>query len=404
MSYCRHKAFLSAQAGQFSTSCGVRSTASPVTSTATAGNENENKDALVQEGVKGNISKAMHLYLERAKEHQRFMKDQEQEFVFGRRHLANMMGKDPEAFTQKDIDEAIRYLFPSGLFEPKARPKMKPPQEIYPKQKAAQFDINGRPHHPFFYTAKPNYYFIVHETVGKLNALNSQDLATQTKLIDESVEFAATAWISKEELEKRILEYISDDLYNELINCLERLATHPRGGREVEYLKTFRRTLVVQKLKSSLPEVTLEPDGTQSVTVNKCQKKKALGSVTVTMPGTGKFCINGKGLEYFDTIKPRQMLLSPLQLVDWLGTVDIKCTMSSTCDFSDPMSKARDTGNRKIAEAYAIRWGISMGLAALGADSEKLRLAGLLTPDRRFKERNHIAHVGARAAWTWKKR
>lgn len=32
------------------------------------------------------------------------MKEQEQEFVFGRRHLANMMGKDPETFTQKDID------------------------------------------------------------------------------------------------------------------------------------------------------------------------------------------------------------------------------------------------------------------------------------------------------------
>lgn len=32
------------------------------------------------------------------------MDQQEKEFVFGRRHLANMMGKDPESFTQKDID------------------------------------------------------------------------------------------------------------------------------------------------------------------------------------------------------------------------------------------------------------------------------------------------------------
>lgn len=32
------------------------------------------------------------------------MDKQEKEFVFGRRHLANMMGKDPENFTQKDID------------------------------------------------------------------------------------------------------------------------------------------------------------------------------------------------------------------------------------------------------------------------------------------------------------
>jgi small subunit ribosomal protein S9 len=28
-----------------------------------------------------------------------------------------MMGEDPETFTQKDIDRAITYLFPSGLFE-----------------------------------------------------------------------------------------------------------------------------------------------------------------------------------------------------------------------------------------------------------------------------------------------
>ena len=60
------------------------------------------------------------------------------------------------------FQEAIRYLFPSGLFEKKARPMMKPPQEIYPKQKAAQFDMSGRPHHPFFYTDAPNFFYIMH--------------------------------------------------------------------------------------------------------------------------------------------------------------------------------------------------------------------------------------------------
>jgi hypothetical protein len=33
-----------------------------------------------------------------------FMKQQSQEFEIGRRHLANMMGEDPETFTQQDID------------------------------------------------------------------------------------------------------------------------------------------------------------------------------------------------------------------------------------------------------------------------------------------------------------
>jgi hypothetical protein len=33
-----------------------------------------------------------------------FISKQEKEFVFGRRHLANMMGKDPETFSQDDIN------------------------------------------------------------------------------------------------------------------------------------------------------------------------------------------------------------------------------------------------------------------------------------------------------------
>lgn len=33
-----------------------------------------------------------------------FMKQQLHEYNIGKRHLANMMGKDPEFFTQEDID------------------------------------------------------------------------------------------------------------------------------------------------------------------------------------------------------------------------------------------------------------------------------------------------------------
>lgn len=64
-----------------------------------------------------------------------FIKKQIEEFNIGKRHLANMMGEDPETFTQEDIDRAIAYLFPSGLFEKRARPIMKHPEEIFPKQR-----------------------------------------------------------------------------------------------------------------------------------------------------------------------------------------------------------------------------------------------------------------------------
>jgi small subunit ribosomal protein S9 len=50
------------------------------------------------------VSKAMKAYLERAREHDEFMKQQNVEFQIGKRHLANMMGENPETFTQEDVD------------------------------------------------------------------------------------------------------------------------------------------------------------------------------------------------------------------------------------------------------------------------------------------------------------
>lgn len=69
------------------------------------------------------------------------------------------------------------------------------------------------------------------------------------------------------------------------------------------------------------------------------------------MPGTGKFDINGKDLDYFPRIRCREQVIFPLQLVDWLGTVDIK---------------AEITGGGEMAQANVCRFGIATGLAALG--------------------------------------
>lgn len=35
---------------------------------------------------------------------------------------------------------------------------MKPPEEIFPQRKAAEFDESGRPHHTMFYTGLPNFF------------------------------------------------------------------------------------------------------------------------------------------------------------------------------------------------------------------------------------------------------
>lgn len=50
------------------------------------------------------ISRAMQVYLDRARKHEDFLKKQGEEFDLGKRHLANMMGWDPDNITQEDID------------------------------------------------------------------------------------------------------------------------------------------------------------------------------------------------------------------------------------------------------------------------------------------------------------
>ena len=36
-----------------------------------------------------------------------FIKKENEEFSTGKRHLANMMGRDPETFTQEDVDVSL---------------------------------------------------------------------------------------------------------------------------------------------------------------------------------------------------------------------------------------------------------------------------------------------------------
>ncbi len=48
----------------------------------------------------------------------------------GKKFLARLMGQDPATFDQEQVDEAIRYLFPSGLKSKKAHPKLKVRKKI----------------------------------------------------------------------------------------------------------------------------------------------------------------------------------------------------------------------------------------------------------------------------------
>lgn len=67
---------------------------------------------------------------------------------------------------------AIEYLFPSGLNDKKARPFMKPPEEVFPPRKKIQFDRTGRPFHYMFFTGFPNFYELCHEAVDHMKQLD----------------------------------------------------------------------------------------------------------------------------------------------------------------------------------------------------------------------------------------
>ncbi|XP_018570563.1 28S ribosomal protein S9, mitochondrial [Anoplophora glabripennis] len=344
---------------------------------------------------KKNISKAMKAYLERAREHDEFMKKQREEYQIGKRHLANMMGEDPETFTQGDVDNAIEYLFPSGLFEKKARPFMKPPEEVFPQRKAAEFDETGRPHHFLFYTGRPNFYQVLHDTVQHINDLYKfEDVMISKNLRPDKnleLDLSGYQWISKTDLEAKLVERIGDKDYDSLINALERLCNLPYSYKAKDFILQFKKPLMNQIQNFDVPKPKYDSEGRAYITTYECRRKAAKGDVTVRTPGTGKITINGQGITYFQDVQSREQLLFPLIFTNMQNKVDIECNVA-------------DGGYS--GQAGAIRWGIAWGLRSFVDQEtiEKMRLAGLLTKDVRTRERKKPGQQGARRKFTWKKR
>ncbi|KAF6205842.1 hypothetical protein GE061_020016 [Apolygus lucorum] len=256
-------------------------------------------------------SKVMKAYVERSKAHNEFMKKEEQAYNIGKRHLANMMGEDPETFTQKDVDEAIEYLFPSGIFDKRGRPSMKPPQEVFPPRKDAQFDETGRPFHFLFYTGKSNFYDILHETVARLYELNSmEDALVKSRKAIKPTEFdlSGSRWLSKSELETLMVETLTGYEYRNYVKALERLVAHSLSYTQKEFIMKQRKVLLDVTKSYVVAEPQEGPDGRLYVTTHECPRKSARATVTVIKPGTGKIEINKQGIDFFSTIQARNQV------------------------------------------------------------------------------------------------
>ncbi|XP_032618411.1 small ribosomal subunit protein uS9m [Chelonoidis abingdonii] len=324
-----------------------------------------------------------------------FIKKQIEEFNLGKRHLANMMGEDPETFTQEDIDKAIAYLFPSGLFEKRARPIMKHPTEIFPKQRAIQWGEDHRPFHFLFYTGKQSFYSLMHEVCGKLldiqkyqDRLRAQGLLAENRKL---INLTGSRWLSKEELEEMLVEKLSDHNYSMCIQLLERLVTLPCCGIEEEYVLKFRKELAIQLKKMVIEPLQYDEQGV-AFSTGEGKRKTSRATSVVYDNGSGKIIVNGVDyLCYFPVIQDREQLMFPFQFLDRLGIHDMVCTVS---------------GGGRSSQAGAIRLASARALCSFITEKEVefMRQAGLLTVDPRVKERKKPGQEGARRKFTWKKR
>ncbi|XP_055921116.1 28S ribosomal protein S9, mitochondrial [Eupeodes corollae] len=341
------------------------------------------------------VSKAMKAYLQRAQEHDQFMKTQHIEYEIGKRHLANMMGEDPETFTQEDVDNAIEYLFPSGIYDKLARPAMKSPDQVFPARKAAEFDETGRPFHSMFYTGRPNFFKLLYdivEEINKLNALEERMIRRGTIAdADQKVDLTGYQWLPKDQLEKQLVEMIADIEYNNFVNAMDRFVAHPYSYKRKDFIYKFTKPLLDQSKQPETPKPKIDEQGRQFITTYECLRKKARADVTIRLPGTGQIKINGEDITYFEHEQCREQIIFPLIFTQMLGKVDIEANVE---------------GGGPSGQAGAIRWGIAMSLRSFVDQDmiEEMRLAGLLTRDYRRRERKKFGQEGARRKYTWKKR
>lgn len=341
------------------------------------------------------LSKAMKAYLQRSQKYEEFIKEETIAYETGKRHLANMMGKDPENFTQKDINASLKYLFPSGLYDPRARPMMKSPEETFPAKKEAEFGPDGKPFNSFFYTKHPNYYTALHDIVGTLHHLDDLEdkyIASHGALpLNEQFDSSKLIWLTQKEIEKQLIEKLSDEKYEYFIKTLNKLVDHGMSKHAKDLIMKYSISKINKNTEQSLLPICYGKNGRPYVTVFPCKRKSAVAKVIVWDKGTGKITINGQDISYFRDMHTREQVIFPLIFTNMIEKVDIEATVE---------------GGGPTGQSGAIRWGIAWGLRNFLPPNiiDNMKLAGLLTRDLRRRERKKFGQEGARRKFTWKKR
>lgn len=327
------------------------------------------------------------------------------------------MGKDPNVdFTQNDIDTAIEYLFPSGLFAPAARPFMRHPSKVFPKKKAPQFGWDGRPFHPFFYTGKPQFIQALHdgriwlEKVSDASAANAlkarrrreegeeeRNVANEEQTAREAMELfvTSTKWISKPDLQKKLIEKLFDCDYDRLINLGDRILEHTSSSYMAKnFLAQFREPVGDLIRQREIKEPLVDPITGVRYSLGSGSRKSSKAEV-ILREGTGAILINGDptGVDFFGTFLERVQILTPFSFLGRVNEFDIE-------------AEVKGPSNTFVASAGALRLAISRALTSFctPTEVENMRLAGLLTEDPRVRERKLPGQKGARAKFKWLRR
>lgn len=148
---------------------------------------------------------------------------------------------------------------------------MKPPEEVFPQRKAAEFDETGRPFHSLFYTGKPNFFKLLHDIVANTLECNKFEdrMIRQQKTPDSALQLNITGsqWLTKDKLESYLVETIRDIEYSNFVNAMNRLLAHPYSYRFKDFIDTFRRPLVNQTITLEIPKPQIGEDGRSYITV-----------------------------------------------------------------------------------------------------------------------------------------
>lgn len=148
---------------------------------------------------------------------------------------------------------------------------MKPPEEVFPQRKAAEFDETGRPHHSFFFTSKPNFFKFLHDIVAHSLECNKFEdrMIRQQKTADPALQLdlSGSQWISQDQLELRLVETIRDIEYNNFVSAMDRLVSHPYSYRFKEFILDYRRPLLNQTITMEIPKPQVDQDGRSFITV-----------------------------------------------------------------------------------------------------------------------------------------